>query len=52
MTCRFFSGSRGEGIDLGVVGVPGEEDLRGGRARVKGGGARDIGGSLAFSDPS
>lgn len=53
MTCRFFSGSIGDGIDLGVVGVdPAEADRRGGRARVKGGGASVIGGKRAFSDAS
>lgn len=53
VTCRFFSGSFGEGIDLGVVGVdPGEADRRGGRARVKGGGASVIGGRRAFSAAS
>ena len=52
-TWRFFSGTKGEGNDLGVVGVdPGEVDRDGGGAKVKGGGARVIGGSLAFSAPN
>lgn len=47
----FFSGSIGEGRDLGVVGVPGELALDGGSARVNGGGAKYTG-SLAFSAPN
>lgn len=39
-------------IGFGVVGVvAGEEDLTGGRARVREGGAREMGGSRAFSAP-
>lgn len=54
VTCRFFSGNTGDGIDFGVVGVVGlgEEVRSGGRARVNGGGASVNGGSLAFSAPS
>lgn len=53
VTCRFFSGSVGDGRDLGVVGVEaGDVDLDGGGAKLKGGGARVIGGSLAFSAPN
>lgn len=54
VTCKFFSGIIGDGNDLGVVGdmEPGEVVLVGGGAKVRGGGANDIGGNLAFSDPS
>lgn len=52
--CKFFSGSTGEAIDLGVLGEvdPGVIDLTGGKARVRGGGARVMGGRRAFSEPS
>lgn len=51
---KFLSGNIGDGNDLGVAGVLqlGIVVLMGGRESVKGGGARDIGGSRAFSAPS